>query len=144
MKTLGVYLLVTVCLLVPSLSYTAPPDHAVIYPRLICIVPMIGTGSMQDPYRPLFAPSLQARQESMEPFDESSQIIAFQSVPSDDGKTAIVILVARSYSAFAPIMKDSRVVRYFERDRWKGDDLIRELQKYRKNFEAKMLRIGAL
>jgi hypothetical protein len=144
MTTLVLRAFVGVCLMVPAFSYAGQPDHAVIYPRLICIVPMIGAGTMQDPYRPLFAPNPQSRSGDPASRDEASEIIAFQSLPTDDGKAAIVIFVARSYAALAPLLQDSRIIRHFEQDRWNIDDLTRELQKYKKNFEPKMLRVGAL
>jgi hypothetical protein len=51
--------LAAVCLLTPALGLSASRDHSVIYDRVICIVPMIGSGTMQDPFRPLFAPEAQ-------------------------------------------------------------------------------------
>jgi Mrp family chromosome partitioning ATPase len=104
---------------------------------------MIGSGTVQDPYRPLFSPTQQAAAQSGSG-NQSSQIIAFQSVPTDDGKAAIVVFVARSYAAFAPILQDARVIRSFQRSQWTAGDLITELQKYKKNFDLKMLRVGAL
>ena len=105
---------------------------------------MIGTGTMQDPFRPLFSPATNGSENGSTRHSEASDIIAYQSVPTDDRKAAIVVFVARSYAAFGEILQDSRVIRRFERNRWKEDDLIRELQKYKKNFDLKMLRVGAL
>ena len=133
-----------VCLLIPALGRSQQPDHTVVYPRLICIVPMIGSGTMQDPRRPLLSPNPQDSVVAGAQLNESSRIIAFQSVPTDDGKAAVVMFVARSYAAFLPILQDARVIRNFERNRWSEDDLIRELRKYKKNFDLKMLRVGAL
>jgi len=144
MKKLALRVLLVVFLFVPASVSGAERDHTVIYPRLICVVPIIGSGTMQDPFRPLFSPNPQQNTERGGPTDESSQIIAFQSVPTDDGKAAIVMLVARSYAAFAPVLNDSKIIRSFERNRWKEEDLTRELQKYKKNFDLKMLRVGAL
>lgn len=143
MNKLVVSVLVGVCSLMPALI-AAPPDHSVIYPRLICVVPMIGSGTAQDPYRPLFSPNSPPVASQAGGLNESSQIIAFQSVPTDDGKAAIVIFVARDYAAFKPILRDSRVIQQFERGRWKADDLTKQLQRFKKNFDLKMLRVGAL
>jgi hypothetical protein len=144
MKQLVSRLTLAVCLLIPALSVAGGPDHTVIYPRLICIVPMIGSGTVQDPLRPLFAPSPQSSGTTADLLNASSQIIAFQTVPTDDGKAGIVVFVARSYAAFGPILRDSRVLKSFDRNRWSEDDLVRELRKYKKNFDLKMLRVGAL
>lgn len=144
MKKRVLSLLVGVCSWIPALTSAAPPDRTVIYPRLICVVPMIGSGRAQDPYRPLFSPNSPANANEAGSLNESSQIIAFQSVPTDDGKAAIVIFVARSYAAFKPILQDARVIQAFERDRWTADDLTKQLQKFKKNFDLKMLRVGAL
>jgi hypothetical protein len=144
MKKLASRVSLVVSLLIPVLTSAAGPDHTVIYPRFISIVPMIGSGTMQDPLRPLFAPSPQSSGTTADPLNASSQIVAFQTVPTDDGKAAIVVFVARSYAAFGPILRDSRVLKTFDRNRWSEDDLIRELRKYKKNFDLKMLRVGAL
>jgi hypothetical protein len=137
------YALLQVCLVTALLS-AAQPDHTVIYPRLICVVPVIGSGTAQDPYRPLFSPNPQAGAAQSGSSNQSSQIIAFQSLSTDDGKAAIVVFVARSYAAFVPILQDARVIRSFQRTQWAAGDLTRELQKYKKNFDLKMLRVGAL
>jgi hypothetical protein len=144
MKKLASHLVFAVCLLVPVFAVAAGPDHTVIYPRLICIVPMIGSGTMQDPFRPLFAPDRQGSAAASDRHDASSEITAFQSVPTDDGKAAIVVFVARSYAAFKPLLHDERVIRTFERNQLNEDDLTKELRKYKKDFDLKMLRVGAL
>ena len=45
-----------VCLIAAS-AWTAPrPDVGAIYERLICVVPMVGSGTVEDPIRPMFTP----------------------------------------------------------------------------------------
>jgi hypothetical protein len=55
-----------------------------------------------------------------------------------------VVFVARSHAAFQALLKDNRVIRVFERNQWTEDQLTLELRKYKKDFELKMLRVGAL
>jgi hypothetical protein len=112
---------------------------------------MVGSGTAKDPKRPLFATVTEpnhATPASTAPArgkpQPDTRIVAFQSVPTDDGKAAIVMFVARSYAAFEPILKDSRVIAKFERKNIRERELVVALRKYRKNFDMKQLRTGAL
>lgn len=59
------------------------------YERVVCVVPIVGKGTFEDPRRPQFAP-LQTKDAA-----RSNGIIGFSWVPSDDGYLAIVEFVAR-------------------------------------------------
>src|ERR1700691_4465124 len=74
------------------------------YHRVICVVPMIGSGTAADPKRPLYAPA--------PGIALPNGIIGFTQVPSDDGKSAIVEFVARNRSAFHAILADSSITVY--------------------------------
>lgn len=141
-----VYLVV--CLLAGATFAGPGPNRSAMYHPIICVVPIVGSGTVKDPKRPLFAPiaatALAQPPSSMDKPQPDKQIIAFQSVPTDDGKAAIVMFVARNYAAFQPILNDARVIEKFERKNIRERDLVVALRKYKKNFDMKQLQMGAL
>lgn len=106
-------------------------DPRNLYERLLCIVPIIGEGTYEDPKRPLFTPKPGERSEG----GPATEIIAFSWVPSDDGKRALVEFVARDREAFAPILSNRRpdVVR-FEKGRSTREEVEQEFRKHKKDF----------
>ena len=101
------------------------------YARIICVVPMIGTGAPDDPKRPQYAPwpppsATQARSRGT--------ILAFTQQLSDDGKSAIVELVASDRSAFQAILNDKQI-KVFVKGTDKKDDIEKELKRYKKDFD---------
>lgn len=151
MKALAVRVMLIANLLASVNSAAPVPNREAIYHRIICVVPVIGSGTARDPKRPMFvqlaaAPgsaSLQALRGKAEAAAET-RIIAYQSVPTDDGKAAIVMFVAHSYEAFKPILRDPHVIAKFERKDIGERELVRALRKYKKDFGMKQLRTGAL
>jgi len=93
--------------------------------RLIAVVPMTGAGTLKDPRRPLFAP--------IDP--DPMGIISYSYDLSDDRKYAIVEFVARDKKAFAAILSDSRVVKAFQKDKDKREDVEREIKKVKADFQ---------
>jgi len=151
MKTLVVCLLLAGSAPGGLILAASSANSSAIYHRIICVVPITGTGTAKDPKRPLFAPvGPNAEDAPKHPVhgrwskQPDTRILAFQSVPTDDGKAAIVLFVARNYAAFEPILKDSRVIEKFERKDIRERDLVIALRKYKKNFDLKQLRMGAL
>lgn len=132
-----------------AVSAALSPNREAMYHRIICVVPIIGSGTAKDPKRPLFAP-FGPGDDAAPPLNTRAKvqpdrrIIAFQSVPTDDGKAAIVMFMARSCEAFQPIFNDSRVIEKFERKNIRERDLVIALRKYKKNFDMKQLRMKAL
>jgi len=96
--------------------------------RIICIVPVVGAGTRQDPKRPKHAPWPPSSVKS------ANGIIAFSQQISDDGKLALVELVARDRSAFQSILADKSVT-VFDRKKDNKDDMEKELKKYKKDFD---------
>ncbi len=97
--------LVGVCLLTGT-CLSAPSAGGPIYQRVICVVPMVGSGTLADPKRPLFSP-VAGEQPSIvlkksKGFTDAPVIVGYHSVLSDDGQRAIVEFVARDRAAFAP------------------------------------------
>ena len=90
------------------------------YPRVLCVVPLVGTGTQADPIRPMFVPApptaaqlaqANAAVAANPGAPPPSRIIAFQYQLSDDGKFALVELVGSDRNALAPILNsiDARV-----------------------------------
>lgn len=125
--------------------------------RIVAVVPMIGTGSMEDPIRPKYAPvpvhfalvEKLKRENKLPPVREKSdeeriadgklKIGAFTYVLADDGKRAIVEFVARDRAAFAEILRDTQV-RTLTKDKLADTAELEELRKVRKGFDPKDLR----
>lgn len=89
-----------VCLLVAVGSAFAQHrvDPSRMYARIYAIVPMVGSGTWEDPTRPMFAPI----PHEMTPGSRTG-IIAFNSVASDDGKFALIEIVAANRLELAKI-----------------------------------------
>jgi hypothetical protein len=117
-------LLLFVCL-APAQQRVDPQN---LYQRVICVVPIVGKGTPDDPKRPQYAPWPPA------PADARSGIIAWSFQPSDDGKYALAEFVARDRSAFQAILSDKQL-KVFEKGKDKKDDLEKELKKFRKDFD---------
>jgi hypothetical protein len=90
-----------VCLLVAVGSAFAQHrvDPGNMYSRLYAIVPMTGSGTWDDPKRPMFAPIPQ----QMTPGSRTG-IIAFNHVESDDGNFALIEIVAANRPQLVQIM----------------------------------------
>src|SRR5215831_10152498 len=113
-----------ICLLVLLLSCMVVPgysqhriDPRQMYERIWVIAPMVGSGkSSADPIRPLYAPAQRASANAQQLKQRAPEIIAFGYQLSDDGKFALVELVAKDRQAFAAILADKRPdIRIFER-----------------------------
>ena len=74
------------------------------YERLILIVPMIGSGTYEDPRRPAYVPT-EAEQAQTPP---GEGFLGFSSITSDDGQWAVVELVAADRKVFATILTDAK------------------------------------
>jgi hypothetical protein len=95
------------------------------YHRVICVVPMIGSGTAADPKRPQYAPA---------PGSYSPDgIVAFTQVPTDNGKFAIVEFVARKRSALQAILADTTITAY-EKGTQSASAIETALQALKKGF----------
>lgn len=105
------------------------PENA--YARVYCIVPMVGSGTLADPKRPMFAP---APPTAATPLDRTG-IIAFQYQMSDDGNFALAEFVAVTRAGLAPILSStaSNVI-FFERGLYTRQQIETAFQQYKKNF----------
>jgi hypothetical protein len=84
------------------LNAASQPGGNLKFQRVIAIVPLIGSGTSDDPYRPMFCPSasdLAAATANRQPLPR----IACSSEVGDDGKTAIVEFTAMDGHALRAI-----------------------------------------
>jgi len=119
-----------VCLLVAAGSVFAQPrvDPLNMYERVLAIVPMIGQGTTADPSRPQYAP-MPAQIDAT----GLTGVMAFTSIQSDDGKFALIELVARTQTVFAVILADTTVKTWLK-GRDNRADAEAAFQKLRANF----------
>ncbi|SPF43812.1 conserved exported hypothetical protein [Candidatus Sulfopaludibacter sp. SbA4] len=111
------------CLLVLSSCICAQHrvDSQNLYQRIICVVPMVGSGTPSDPKRPQYAP--------WPPSRSRAGIIAFSHQVSDDGQHALVEFIALDRSAFQAIFND-KSIKVFEKGKDNIGDVVNELKKY--------------
>ena len=107
-----------VCSLAGTLFSAGPNGSASPYPQILCVVPMVGAGTVSDPRRPLFAPVAgQEAAESQKPskgFVDRAAITSYRSIATDDGLFAIVVFEAHDRAAFRPILSDRRLLKSFD------------------------------
>ena len=114
-------------LITPSLYPQVRVDPRNQHDRVIAVVPMIGAGTPADPRRPMFIPATGA----------DSGIIGFTYELSDDGKFALVEIVAREQKALQPILQSGRPdVKAFLRGRDRKEDIEQELRRFKRDFDA--------
>lgn len=100
------------------------------YERILAVVPMIGAGTPDDPRRPLYAP--------LPGKTSRDGIIAFTYQVSDDGKSALLELVARDRAVFEEILNDQHVrsdVKFFQKGKVRKDDVQTEFRKHKRDFD---------
>jgi hypothetical protein len=108
-------------------------DMRNLHERLYLVVPMIGDGTPANPRRPMYAPLP----------GEQSGIIAFTFRESDNGRFALVQLVARDRAAFKHIFDDHHpLVKIFEKGKDKKADIEAEFHKYKANFDLDQLTVN--
>lgn len=105
-------------------------DARNIYERVMAVVPLTGTGTFDDPKRPMYAPSPAQIQTATA---TRTGILAFTYVLSDDGNVALVEFVARNRAAFQAILADPTIKSFL-----KGRDSFQAVQteflKHKANF----------
>lgn len=125
--------------------------------RLLAVVPLIGTGTPTDPWRPKHTPlalnpavlQALARDGKAAPLPsdkhedriaaEKTTIRSYAFLPSSDGKRAIVEYVARDRAAFAGIIAD-REVEILDRKKLEDPAELERIRKIRPGFEPNTFR----
>lgn len=120
MKLKGLLWVVIILSACPVIFAQKRLDQRHINERLLCIVPMTGTGTYEDPRRPMYAPTGPLHIPQMELIDGAQPgsnetkplrkgILGFSYVISDDGQFALAEFVAADRAAFKEILRDSNV-----------------------------------
>src|SRR5713226_5409519 len=133
MKLFALLLTLVVCLVCNALGQRSV-DPRTLYERLLCVVPMTGTGTWADPKRPLYAPA----PAQMNPASRTG-IIGYTHVLSDDGQFALVEFVARDAKAFDHILADVSLnlntsIKVFRKGQDKREDIEAEFRLHKKDF----------
>jgi hypothetical protein len=120
---------VSVLICAAALSAQRRVDPKFTYTRVICVVPIVGSGTSADPKRPQYAPLPRTA-----PNQPLPGIIAYMQQISDDGKYALVEYVAKDQSALQTILND-KSIKVFIKGKDKKGDIETELKKYKKDFD---------
>jgi len=120
-------LTVAVLCFVAALSAQRRVDPRYSYHRVIAVVPLVGSGTPQDPIRGKYVPTAQTAGSP------GTGIIAFAVELSDDRTRAIVELVALQRATLVPILADHSIL-VFEKGVAKNSDIESAIQPFRKGF----------
>ena len=125
------FLLLIAVLVLPQLSGQPPVTPTNVFERIYVIVPLVGKGTMDDPRRPLFAPSDQDKD-----LPEEERILSFTAIPSDDGRFALVEFVAKDRAAFRRIAEQGRDLnlKLFVKGRDSKVSVEQEFRKLKRDF----------
>ena len=96
------------------------------YNRVICVVPIVGKGTTDDPRRPQYAPWPNSQ--------DPNGITGFFFQPSDDGKFAVAEFVSRNRLALQPILND-KSIKVFEEGRQSKASIESAIRPFRKDFD---------
>jgi hypothetical protein len=124
------------------------PEH--LYERVYAVVPMVGSGTWDDPKRPMFTanprtkrrltPAEQALTAEEENDRDSRGIIGFSYVVSDDGDYALVEFVATDVRALEPIERSNRPdVKVFRKGRASKEEVEAEFRRHKSDFSLEQL-----
>jgi hypothetical protein len=133
--------LLVLLLVVPPALPQQPVNLRNTHERVLCIVPMVGRGTADDPRRPMFAPVRGRRGEA----PSRDGIIAYTFQESDDGRYALVEFVALDRAAFAPILeeKDRRVdMKVFVKGEASRADIETEFRSQKGSFDLERFRVN--
>ena len=101
-------------------------DPKFTYHRAICVVPLVGSGTAEDPKRPKYAPWPEAQ--------DPNGVIGFTYLPTDDGASAVVEFVARTRAALEFLFEDQSI-KVFELGRASKQDIESAIRQQRKDFD---------
>lgn len=109
------------------------------YARIYAIVPMIGSGTWEDPKRPMFAPP------QITPGNRTG-IIAFNHVESDDGNFALIEIVAATRPQLKLIVGQINAaapagLQLFDRLTTSPATVQSAFQQFKKNFDITTFRL---
>jgi hypothetical protein len=146
MRKLCLLALLLLALLLPLYSQQ-PVSMRNTHERVVAVVPMIGTGTDADPFRPMFAPlkADMAARSSVKAAaagkptvgaKPAGRIIAYTCKPSDDGRFALVEFVATDRASLEGILKETHPdVKVFRLGEMSRKAVLTELRKFRQDFD---------
>ena len=113
------------------------------YHRVWAVVPIIGTGTNDDPRRPMFVPSPAERRADADNrakqgkgSEKRPAILSYSMQLSDDGQTALLEFVGADPEALRFITESTaQNVKVFERGKTKKEDIEEEFKKHKKAFK---------
>jgi hypothetical protein len=113
------------------------------YHRVYAVVPLVGTGKMDDTRRPMFAPTpprptAQLATPAQPP--ERTGIIGYQMQVSDDGKSALVEFVFATPQSMRAFIDAHPSVKTFVKGRSRKEDIETEFRKVKRNFSLENFR----
>jgi hypothetical protein len=130
-------LVVFVCLCAPMLAQQRV-DSRKTHERVLCVVPMVGSGTPDDPLRPQYAP---LPSSSAAP-PTGDGIIAFTFQVSDDGNFALAEFVALTRDAFKDLLADTNPnIKVFFKGKDKRSDIEAEFKKHKKDIDLNSFRV---
>src|SRR5216684_724865 len=115
----------------PGQQHRVDPRN--MYERILTIVPMTGSGSFDNPIRPMYTP-LPSDFRAAAVSRTHTGILGFTFVLSDDGQHALVEFVAKDRAAFQQILADT-TIKSFLKGRDTRADIETEFKKYKKDFD---------
>lgn len=116
------------------------------YERILVVLPLVGTGTVEDPVRPMFIPPPAPAAASTPAVDGSSSgslsidptsrtgILGYTYVLSDDGKFALTEIVMRDRAGFQPILA-APAIKAFIKGVHTRADAEAEFKKFKKDFD---------
>lgn len=110
-----------------ALSAQRRADPRYSFHRVIAVVPLVGSGTADDPIRGKYVPTAQTAGPP------GTGIIAFALQLTDDGTHAIVELVAVQRATLAPVLADHSI-QAFEKGVAKTADIESAIKPFRKDF----------
>jgi hypothetical protein len=113
------------------------------YHRVWAVVPIIGSGTNEDPRRPMFVPSPVERRADAanrakqgKGAEKRPAILGYSMQLSDDGQTALVEFVGADPESLRFITESTAPgVKAFERGKAKKEDIEAEFKKHKKAFK---------
>ncbi len=127
-------------------------DSRLVGDRILLVVPMVGAGTAEDPVRPLLAPIADGAGKAegavvgvSAKLPAEVKILSWRYEASDDGKTALLELVAKDRSALAAIKALNRSdVKIFELGKATKGEIEAEFRKVKLNFDADSFASGGV
>jgi hypothetical protein len=135
MRRYSVVLAILLTFFCESLSAQHAVDASQGFNRLICLVHLIGSGTVSDPRRPEYTPAPGTA-------PSRSGIIAWSFQITDDGQMAIVHLVAADRNALQAVLADTRPeIKVFEVGKATRQQFETEMGMYKAGFNLDTLRV---